>query len=174
MLKEFENWEWEEYRIGSLFGKSTRGKRLKGDDRSIGNLPFVTAGEANEGISAFISNEVEVFSENTTTIDMFGSAKYRNYKYGADDHVAVVQTEDIPKRASIFVTSAIHKAAHTGKFSYARNFYAKDADELVVSLPTRGGKIDYASMQTLIGAIQKRVVKRVVDYTEEKMKSLGN
>lgn len=30
---------------------------------------------------------------------MFGSAKYRNYRYGADDHVAVVHTE--PTRVNI-------------------------------------------------------------------------
>ena len=65
-----------------LFGKSTRGKRLKSADRIEGTLPFVTAGEADEGVSAFIGNDVEVFSKNTITIDMFGSAKYRNYDYG--------------------------------------------------------------------------------------------
>lgn len=70
------------FNVEKLFGKSTRGKRLKSDDRIPGDLPFVTAGESNEGVSAFIGNNVTVFSGNTTTIDMFGSAKYRNYKYG--------------------------------------------------------------------------------------------
>ena len=60
-----------------LFGKSTRGKRLKSADRIPGALPFVTAGEAEEGVSGFIGNEVHIFRKNTTTIDMFGSAKYR-------------------------------------------------------------------------------------------------
>lgn len=43
--------QWEEYNLEKLFGKSTRGKRLKSDDRINGSLPFVTAGEANTGIS---------------------------------------------------------------------------------------------------------------------------
>lgn len=77
-LKNFQSLKWDTYNLEKLFGKSTRGKRLKGDDRIAGTLPFVTAGEASEGISAYISNEVEVFEKNTTTIDMFGSAKYRN------------------------------------------------------------------------------------------------
>lgn len=118
VLKNFQSLKWDTYNLEKLFGKATRGKRLKGDDRIAGTLPFVTAGEASEGISAYISNEVEVFEKNTTTIDMFGSAKYRNYKYGADDHVAVVHTEAVPMKAAIFVTSACHKAAHTGKFDY--------------------------------------------------------
>ena len=124
---------------------------MKGDDRIAGTLPFVTAGEASEGISAYISNEVEVFEKNTTTIDMFGSAKYRNYIYGGDDHIAVVHTENLPKYASIFVTTAIHKSSHNGQFDYGHNFYAKDADALYISLPVNeAGNPDYDKMAIII------------------------
>ena len=173
-LKNYQSLKWDTYNLEKLFGKSTRGKRLKGDDRIAGTLPFVTAGEASEGISAYISNEVEVFEKNTTTIDMFGSAKYRNYKYGADDHVAVVHTEAVPMKAAIFVTSACHKAAHTGKFDYGHNFYAKDADALDIQLPTKGGKPDYSSMEALISAIHKLVIKDVILYANRKVDAVKN
>ena len=177
-LQGYASLTWGTYNLKELFGKSTRGKRLKGDDRIPGALPFVTAGEASEGISAYISNDVEIFEKNTTTIDMFGSAKYRNYRYGADDHIAVVHTESVPMKASIFLTSAIHKASHTGKFDYGHNFYAKDADELDIQLPTRDGKPDYDVMAMLISAVQKMVIKDVVrlaDSRIEKTKELtGN
>lgn len=177
-LQGYASLTWGTYNLKELFGKSTRGKRLKGDDRIPGALPFVTAGEASEGISAYISNDVEIFEKNTTTIDMFGSAKYRNYRYGADDHIAVVHTESVPMKASIFLTSAIHKASHTGKFDYGHNFYAKDADELDIQLPTQDGKPDYDVMATLISAVQKMVIKDVVrlaDSRIEKTKELtGN
>ena len=177
-LQGYASLTWGTYNLKELFGKSTRGKRLKGDDRIPGALPFVTAGEASEGISAYISNDVEIFEKNTTTIDMFGSAKYRNYRYGADDHIAVVHTESVPMQASIFLTSAIHKASHTGKFDYGHNFYAKDADDLDIQLPTREGKPDYDVMATLISAVQKMVIKDVVrlaDSRIEKTKELtGN
>ena len=171
VLKSFQSLKWDTYNLERLFGKSTRGKRLKGDDRIAGTLPFVTAGEASEGVSAYISNDVEVFEKNTTTIDMFGSAKYRNYRYGADDHVAVVHTEAVPMKAAIFVTSACHKAAHTGKFDYGHNFYAKDADALNIQLPIKNGKPDYETMETLISAIQKSVIKDVVLYADKKIET---
>jgi len=170
-LKDYQLLKWEAYNLERLFGKSTRGKRLKGDDRIAGTLPFVTAGEADEGISSYISNAVEVFDKNTTTIDMFGSAKYRNYQYGADDHIAVVHTEAVPMKASLFLTAAIHKAAHTGKFDYGHNFYAKDADALDIMLPTKDGKPDYALMEKLISAVQKLVIKDVIKYTNEKIEA---
>ena len=171
-LKNFQSLKWDTYNLEKLFGKSTRGKRLKGDDRIAGTLPFVTAGEASEGISAYISNEVEVFEKNTTTIDMFGSAKYRNYIYGGDDHIAVVHTENLPKYASIFVTTAIHKSSHNGQFDYGHNFYAKDADALYISLPVNeAGNPDYDKMAIIISAIHKLVIKDVVAYSDRKIKA---
>ena len=168
-LQEYSTINWKTFNLEKLFGKSTRGKRLKSADRIVGDLPFVTAGEASEGISAHIGNDVEVFNENTTTIDMFGSAKYRNYKYGADDHIAVVHTDKLPMKASIFVTSAIHKASHTGKFDYGHNFYAKDADALDIMLPEKNGNPDYAYMEMLVSAVQKLVIKDVVKYSDAKI-----
>ena len=168
-LAEFPQVHWAKFNLQKLFGKATRGKRLKSADRVSGCLPFVTAGEADTGISAFIGNQVERFQANTITIDMFGSAKYRNYEYGADDHVAVVHTEEWDKMEVLFATAAIHKAAYTGEFNYGRNFYAKDADTLNIWLPEKDGKPDYIYMQNLLSAVQKRVIKSVVQYADQKI-----
>ena len=170
-LENLKSVQWKEYNLEKLFGKSTRGKRLKSDDRVNGSLPFITAGEANTGISDFIGNEVEVFSKNTITIDMFGSAKYRNYNYGGDDHIAIVHTEKIKPESAIFVTSAIHKSSYNGQFNYGHNFYAKDADALNIMLPTKDGKIDFEFMELLISAVQKLVIKDVILYADEKIQS---
>lgn len=172
-LTDFQNGKVKlgEFNLENLYGKSTRGKRLKSADRINGDLPFVTAGEAETGVSAFIGNDVEIFAANTTTIDMFGSAKYRNYEYGGDDHIAVVHTEKINKYAAIFVTTAIHKSSYTGKFSYSRNFYAKDADELNIYLPTTNNIPDYSMMEILISAVQKLVIKDVVEYADRKIEA---
>ena len=164
------NIKWKCFNLEELFGKSSRGRRLKSEDRIIGTLPFVTAGETNEGISSYISNNVAIYSNNTITIDMFGSAKYRNYKYGCDDHIAVVHTEKINKYATIFITSAIHKSSHNGQFNYGKNFYASDADELDIMLPIDElGNIDYEYMKNLISAVEKLVIKDVVLYSKEKI-----
>lgn len=170
-LNSLDKVQWKEYNLNDLYSNATRGKRLKSADRITGTLPFVTAGEADTGISDFIGNKVTIFSENTTTIDMFGSAKYRNYSYGGDDHIAVVHTEKVPKYAAIFVTSAIHKVSYAGQFSYSHNFYAKDADELNIFLPTKNGTPDYDFMNTYIRAIHKVVIKEVVLYAEKKIQA---
>ncbi len=171
VLSDFESGkiEWREYNLEKLFWKSTRGRRLKSSDRISWDLPFVTAGETDEGISAFIWNDINIFSENTTTIDMFGSAKYRNYKYWWDDHIAVVHTNKLQKLASIFVTTAIHKTSYNWQFNYGKNFYAKDADELKIQLPIKNNNPDYGIMEVLISGVQKMVVKSMVEYVEGKI-----
>jgi len=173
-LKNYANLSWDIFNLENLFGKSTRGRRLKSADRISGALPFITAGETDEGMSAFIDNDVTVFSANTTTIDMFGSAKYRNFKYGGDDHIAVVHTDKLPKYASVFVTSAIHKSSYNGQFNYGKNFYPKDADALDISLPVKDNKPDYETMETVISAIHKLVIKDVVLYIEKKINDKKN
>ena len=170
-LERLPNIKWKEYNLEKLFGKATRGRRLKSQDRIKGVLPFVTAGEANTGISDFIGNDVKVFDKNTITIDMFGSAKYRNYNYGCDDHIAVVHTENLKMEESIFITSAIHKTSYNGQFNYGRNFYAKDADTLNILLPINEKGIDYDFMNSLISAVQKLVIKDVVIYSDEKIRA---
>ena len=169
-IKEIDKQEYKMFNVEDLFGKSTRGKRLKSADRVTGSLPFVTAGETDEGISAFIGNCVTIFPANTTTIDMFGSAKYRNYEYGADDHIAVVHTQKLQEDAAIFVTSAIHKWSHNGQFDYGKNFYAKDADELNILLPTKGVVPDYSKMAIIISAVKKLVIKDIAVYANKKIR----
>lgn len=105
---------------------------------------------------------------------MFGSAKYRNYKYGGDDHIAVVHTENIDKYAAIFISTAIHKSSHNGQFSYDKNFYAKDADRLNIMLPVKNDKPDYDYMSKLISAIHKIVIEDVVKFTDERIENTKN
>ncbi len=137
---------------------------MKSEDRILGELPFVTAGEKDEGISAFIGNKVAVFPENTITIDMFGSAKYRNYKYGCDDHIAVIHTEKLHKPAVVFLTSAIHKVSYTGEFHYGRNFYAKDADALNIALPIKNGEIDFEFMGSFVVELEAERISELEAY----------
>jgi len=67
----------------------------------------------------------------------------------------------------MFITSALHKAAHAGQFDYSSNFYAKNADELSISLPTKNMQPDFDFMETFIKATQKLVIKEVVNWKDK-------
>ena len=55
-----------------------------------GDIPFATAGFANEGIAEHIGNkEMKVYC-NAITIDMFGNCFYRGYEFACDDNILVL------------------------------------------------------------------------------------
>lgn len=171
-IQRFDNMKWKEIKVSNLLGNASRGKRLKSADRIKGNLPFVTAGENNQGISDYVGNDIKIYPSNTITIDMFGSAKYRNYNYGADDHVSIIISNHLNKLANLFITGAIHKSSYNGQFNYGKNFYPKDADTLNIKLPiNENNEIDFKYMETCISAVQKLVIKDVVDYADKKIKT---
>jgi len=147
-----------------LFGEFSRGKRLKSSDRITGNLPLVTAGEANYGISAYISNDVTIFPANTITIDMFGSVKYRSYKYAADDNIAIIHTDKLQQNVVLFITMVLHKLLYNGKFSYAKQFRLK-ANDVGLPLPiTTSGDIDFAFMENFMAELQAERLAELQAY----------
>ncbi|OKP74434.1 hypothetical protein A3842_20780 [Paenibacillus sp. P3E] len=152
------------FKVEELFDTIKRGKRIKSFDRIPGNLPFITAGVDKMGLSDYICNpEVEVFPENSLTIDMFGNTFYRNYKYGADDHVAVLynSTTEYSKKVLLYIQPTIKKAI-AGKFSYSRNFYASDAPAVEIKLPIdESGNINKKLMEDYISVIEKKVIQNL-------------
>ncbi|MCH7336021.1 restriction endonuclease subunit S [Acinetobacter sp. NIPH 2699] len=139
--------EWQEYEIGELFSVIKRGKRLKSLDRIAGIIPFITAGVGKQGLSSYVGNDIEIFPANSLTIDMFGSVFYRSFDYGADDHVTVLVSSEqkYSKYILLYIAPLIEKAI-SGKFDYSRNFYASDAPEIRIQLPTvnKDGKQEIA------------------------------
>lgn len=150
-----------------MFGIIKRGKRLKSKDRIHGALPFITAGVGDRGFSSYVGNSnVEIFPANSLTIDMFGTVFYRSFEYGADDHVAVLfnQKQIYSKEALLYMSPIIEKSI-AGKFDYSRNFYASDAPDIEIPLPTDSlGRLDTNFMEQFIKIQQKLVIKNVVEW----------
>ena len=56
-----------------------------------------------------------------------------------------------------------------GKYSYGKKLRSSQSLHLKMQLPAKDGKPDYTTMDTLISAIQKLVIKDVVLYTNQKV-----
>lgn len=162
ILNSLKDREWKEVHVSKIFDIIKRGKRLIDAQRVPGDLPFVTAGSINQGISSYISNpNIEVFPSNSLTIDMFGKVFYRDFEYGADDHVAIVAKSDnsLSKEFLLFIAPLIEKEI-SGKFSYAQNFYASDVFNVKVKLPYIDNQIDYQYIESLSKIFTKKTVKK--------------
>lgn len=174
VLDDFENGkiEWGEFTYKSIFNKIVQGRRLTKNDQISGNIPFVMAGVTNTGVVNYISNPVASFPKNAITVDIFGNTFYRDYDFGAGDDTGVYWNTEIeyPKEVMLFFTTSIEKSI-LGKFDYGTKLRSSKSLNFKMKLPIKNNKPNYKIMETLISAIQKQVIKDVVLYADEKMKS---
>jgi hypothetical protein len=174
-LENFEIGEIElkDFTFKNIFNKIKQGRRLKKDDQIVGNIPFVMSGVTDTGVVNYISNPVASFPKNSITIDIFGNTFYRNYSYGAGDDTGVYWNDKInySKEAMVFFASAMAKSV-LGKFDYGKKLRSSKSYDFKMMLPVKDGKPDYETMETIISAIHKLVIKDVVLYVERKKKEL--
>lgn len=142
--------EWKWFLLKDLF-QLKRGKRLTEYDREKGDIPFVTAGIGNNGVSEYISNEVELY-KNAITIDMFGCAFYRNYTFACDDNILVLTNDKLNYSSGLFIASIIDRDKY--KFAYGRQYRQKSFNKHKIKLPvTPSGEPDWQFMEDYIKSL---------------------
>lgn len=124
---------FKELMLSSIF-EPIRGKRLTEEDRIQGDLPFITAGENNNGITDFIGNEVERF-ENKLTIDMFGNCFFHPYTFSCDDNILVLNPREynFSKDVNLFFATLLNQERF--RYRYGRQYRQKDFKKQVIKLP---------------------------------------
>lgn len=124
---------FKEIELSNIFD-TIRGKRLTQEDRIKGNLPFITAGENNNGITDFIGNEVETF-ENKLTIDMFGNCLFHPYSFGCDDNILVLfpKQQEFSKDVNLFFATLLNQEKF--RYRYGRQYRQKDFKKQIIKLP---------------------------------------
>ncbi|MFQ2573489.1 restriction endonuclease subunit S [Aeromonas caviae] len=161
---------WGEFTYQNIFNHIAQGRRLKKDDQIPGNIPFVMAGTTNTGVVNYISNPVAKFPRNSITIDIFGNTFYRSYNFGAGDDTGVYWSDEqeYSKETMLFFSCSMEKSIR-GKFSFGNKLRSSQSVQFKMSLPKINKQPDLASMETLISAIQKLVIKDVVKYADRKI-----
>jgi hypothetical protein len=174
VLKDFENEkiEFREFTYKSIFNRIVQGRRLKKDDQTSGNIPFVMAGITNTGVVNYISNPVASFPKNSITVDIFGNVFYRDYDFGAGDDTGVYWNDEkkYSKENMLFFATSMEKSIK-GKFDYGNKLRSSQSLDFKMKLPSIENKPNYEIMKTLISAIQKLVINEVVLYVDKKSKS---
>ena len=163
---------FKEFEFIEIFNNIKQGRRLKKEDQLTGNVPFVMSGTTNSGIVGYISNPVAFFRKNSITIDIFGNCFYRNYDFGAGDDTGVYWSTDhtYSKATMLFFTTAMERSLH-GKYSYGKKLRSSQSLHFKMQIPAKDGKPDYTTMETLISAVQKLVIKEVVLYANQKIET---
>jgi hypothetical protein len=172
VLDDFEHgrFVWGEFKFKEVFDNIVQGKRLKKDDQIPGDIPFVMAGTTNTGVVNHISNPVASFPKNSITVDIFGNAFYRSFDFGAGDDTGVYWSKkcNYAKEAMLFFTASMSNALER-KFDYGNKLRSSQSLDMKMQLPTLNNRPDFFSMETLISAVQKLVIRDVVQYADQKI-----
>ncbi len=164
--------EWKLFNLKDLFSIE-KGTRLTIDNRKDGEIPFVTAGHENQGVSSFIGNEdLKVFKD-SITIDMFAEAFYRGYTFCCDDNIHVLTPfDEIDKYASLFIVTMIN--AGNDVWNYGKQYRLKTFERHKIMLPiTDDNKPDYEYMSITMKNIEKHQIDKYMDYLNDLSSNWG-
>lgn len=183
VLVEFENIEWCEFKIGSLFDKLNLRTLKKPFDKLSDtsniqteefNLPLVNAKFGNNGIM-FYGREKD-FDSAEMTIDVIsngaiatGTVYAQPYKTGIlwDAYLLKPKVVDISKQKLLFFTTSLEKSIKL-KFGWDNKAVWSKVQHQLLSLPTQNNQPNYEIMETFISAIQKLLIKDLVLYVGKK------
>lgn len=160
--------EWKEFTICNIFNTDIRGKRLKVADREIGDIPLITAGENNNGISSFINNPKHKEYSNAITLDMFANAFYQSGVFKCDDNITILKNTNINKYSAIFIVSQLKKLKV--KYSYGNQVRPNRLSKDKILLPiNEKGEPNWDFMENYIKQIMNRQKSQIISYYKSQL-----
>ncbi len=167
--------------FGKLDLKFNKGVFNKRTDVSIVrtnefNLPLVNAKNGNNGIMYY--GREEDFESAEMTIDIVndgavstGNVYTQPQKTGVLYNAYLIKPQfEASEKILHFFTTTIQKSIKQ-KYGYENKASWNKVKEETITLPTKNGKIDYDFMESVISGVQKLVIKAVVEYKDELIKT---
>ena len=143
--------KWEKKKLEELFESSNGNFDIKKEHINGFGEYVVTAGLGENGILGKTDVGAKIFDANTITVDMFGNAFYRNFRYKMVTHARVFCLKplfEINSSQGLFLAAALHFLKY--KFGYDNMCsWVKIKNEKIL-LPTLGGKINFSFMEKFI------------------------
>lgn len=164
---------FKKFKLGDLFISSTGDVDLQKKDLNGKGEFLVNSGIENKGIKGKTDRQARIFPPNTITVDFFGNAYYRDFKYKMATHNHVFSLEgSVIKNKYI----GLYLEACMSKFSLFFSFNDMATwtklKKMEISLPvTSNGKPDFDYMEKYIRATEKLVIKDLVDWKNKVIKT---
>ncbi|MDB4257253.1 restriction endonuclease subunit S [Arcobacteraceae bacterium] len=127
----------------------------------------ITAGLTDNGILGQSNIDAKIFDERTITIDMFGFAFYRHFKYKMVTHARVFSLKPkfiISENHGLFLSNSFHFL--NKKFGYENMCTWSKVKSEKIQLPTKSGKIDFDFMEDFIAKLEQERISKLDIYLE--------
>ncbi|WP_339663744.1 restriction endonuclease subunit S [uncultured Psychrobacter sp.] len=182
-IAEYDDFEWGEFKLGALFEKlKTKKLPFKADElpkQMIGEytLPCLTSSFKNQGLNYFVPKDGATILKNVISIpsnsDIYRAYFQSNKFTVLSDAYAIRWTfsdvELLPNQY-LFTVPCINKVTDLSIYSYKNKLGGWNVvKDKYIQLPIKNDEIDYETMDILISAIKKLVIKDVVLYVTDKI-----
>ena len=164
------------HQVGSLFKCSTGDVDLQKKDINGKGDYFINSGVQNFGIKGKTDRKAKVFSANTLTIDFFGNAYYRPFKYkmATHNHVFSLSGKAI-KNENVGLYIATCLSYMNTIFSYSNMGTWSVIKDMSICLPVSAdGQIDYDFMDNYINAIKKQFISNLLTVIGQQNSSVNH
>lgn len=175
VLEKLQVWEFTQFRVIDIFRVKNAGNILSRDIiEDSGDTPYLCASRENNSVSSYISYD-EKYLDHGNCVFIGGKTFVVTYQesdfYSNDSHNLVLYLKNEKERNKLnqlFLATCVEKSLGH-KYSWGDSISNRKIQKDVVSLPVIGDKIDFSSMSILISAVQKLIIRDVVEYTENKI-----
>lgn len=186
VLNEFDTIIWKEFRLRDLFERIKTNKlpykasELPKEPTNTHTLPCLTSSFQNQGLNYFAPKDNATILKNVISIPS-NSDIYRSYFQSREFTVLsdaytikwIYDDVQLSSNQYLFTVPCINKVTDLSIYSYKNKLggwnVVKDKH---IKLPIKDNQLDYNTMETLISAIKKLVIKDVVEYADDKIKKI--
>ena len=148
--------EWKEVRVEKIF--TAKNGDFDIQQKHINNKGefIITSGLQNNGILGKSDIKAKIFDRNTITVDMFGNAFFRNYKYKLVTHARVFSLDSknfmMNEKIGLYFVSQF--AYFSKIFSYSNMCSYNKIKDLKITLPFLNGEIYFSYMEKYIEELE--------------------
>lgn len=175
ILDDYKDLEFEGFNVTDVFVVKNSGSILSRDIvEGSGNTPYLCASRENNSVSSYISYDDD-YLDKGNCVFIGGKTfvvSYQEYDfYSNDSHNLILYLKDNEKRDrlnQLYLATCIEKSLGH-KYSWGDSISNKKIQKDCVSLPSKNNQPDLSSMATLISAVQKQIIRDVVQYSDQKI-----
>ncbi|MBT2929898.1 restriction endonuclease subunit S [Vibrio anguillarum] len=176
-LDNYGSLTFEDFSITDVFDiKNTKNILSRDITPNSGTVPYLCASADDNAISSYISYDKRLLDKGDC---IFIGGKtfvvtYQEYDFFSNDShnlaLTLKNNDYRSKLSQIYLSTCVRKSL-SHKYSWGDSISNRKIQKDNIRLPSARKKVDYSSMELLISAIQKIVIKDVVVYADKKIQA---
>lgn len=175
VLDSYESLKFDDFKVVDVFTVKNSGNILSRDIvENSGDTPYLCASRENNSVSSHISYDTK-YMDIGNCVFIGGKTFVVTYQekgfYSNDSHNLILYLKDEEKRTKInqlYLATCVNKSLNH-KYSWGDSISNRKIQKDLISLPAKSGKPDFSTMEILISAVKKLVIKDVVLYLDSKI-----